>query len=354
VSSVIQPISEVAPELVKHYLAGTGVLSPELVEWKYYDYRFNQGRERGYVWLHHGQVRGFVGLIPFRIVHNRRELQVAWSCDCSLDQQAHLAVKGILLLRESLMPYDYILCSGGDKTTHRIFSQIALSTIPGASLVLHAPMGMRCFFPMHRGTLGPQMMDRLERLSQVLLRRVQNGALKHEVTTEPGVSSAIAPLLQNHSMEDCPLYDFEYLHWQIGRCPTLESHTMYIGSGSEILSAVLLWCSTGSRDFWRMAVFASDGARDELESLTAAASSYVYKQGGAVLSIAVSRHDSQLRKLLRARGFIVSPRRRSLYILSGHQGQTAIPEPRHLSFLDTDWAYRLPVPHAGTAGSMRW
>jgi hypothetical protein len=80
----------VAAEPVKEYLTALGE-SEEIVELKYFDHRFNQGRERGYVWIADGPVHGFIGLIPFRIMHNRREMSVAWSRDWSLDQRAQPA-----------------------------------------------------------------------------------------------------------------------------------------------------------------------------------------------------------------------------------------------------------------------
>jgi hypothetical protein len=332
----------VDPELVKEYLTGLGE-SRAVVEWKYFDQRFNNGRERGYVWISDGRIRGFIGLTPFQISHDHQHLSVAWSCDWSVERRAQPGLTGVLLVRESLRPYDFILSSGGNEKTRRIFSRIALSTSLGAGVTLHAPMRVGCFLQLLEGTLGSQVLNKLQRLSNVPLRKIEREVPKWEVITEPGVSPVLLPLLERrNAVEGSPLYDFEYLQWQIGRCPTLASWTMYINGVRGLRAALLLWCSAASRDYWRMAVLDTQSNRDELESLVTAALFYVYSQGGMALSVGASRHEMHFIRFMRTHGFIVSPRRRPLYILSGNRTRYTIPEPRQLSFLDTDWAYRLP------------
>ena len=231
--TVIQPMSAVDPELVKDYLTGTGE-SHSIVEWKYFDRRFNQNRERGYVWISDRRARGFIGLIPFRMLHNHQILSVAWSCDWSLDRRTHPGLTGVILVRESLRPYNFVLSCGGNEKTRRLFSQIALRTSLNAGITLHAPMRAGVVLPLLQGTVGPQRLDRLQGLGQAPLRTIGHET-KWEVTTEPGVSSALLPLLERRSgLEDCPLYDFEYLDWQIGRCPSLSSWTMYINSARGV------------------------------------------------------------------------------------------------------------------------
>ena len=347
-NSAIRPVSLVSPQLVKEYLTNLGE-SEAMVEWKYFDDRFNKGRERGYVWMNSGRVGGFIGLIPFRIIHNHRELTAAWSCDWSLDWRMRPGIGGVLMVREALRSYDLILSSGGNDKTRRIFSQIALTTSTNAGLSLHAPMRLGFVLQLLRCKLGSPFLDRMQRVSHFPLRTTGRRSMRCEVRTEPGVSRAIIPLLEHRSsMEDCPSYDFEYLHWQVGRCPKLESYTMYVDGAAGVRTALLLWCSTASRDFWRMALLTSEAGRDELDSVVTTALSYVYAQGGVVLSVGASRHETNLIKALRAHGFLVSPRRRPLYILSHHRGRGMIPEVQQSSYIDTDWAYRLPVPHMNT------
>jgi hypothetical protein len=339
-STEIRAMSAVEPELVKEYLTGLG--EPRaVVEWKYFDERFNQGRERGFVWISDGRVRGFIGLIPFRMAHGHHDLSVAWSCDWSLDRRVHPGLAAVMLVRESLRPYDFILSCGGNEKTRRIFSQFATTTSPGAGVTLHAPIRAGCLLQLLQGTLSTPVLDKLQRLSQVPLRNIGRNTSKLQVTTEPGVSSVLAPLLDRRNMvEDCPLYDFEYVDWQIGRCPTLTSYTMYV---KGVRAAVVLWCSTASRDFWRMAIIEADPSREELDSLLTSALSFVYSQGGVSLSLGASRHETNFIRNMRKHAFFVSPRRRPLYILNGNRARYTIPEPRQLNLLDTDWAYRLPV-----------
>ena len=100
-ASIIRPLSSVDPQPIKEYLVSFGI--PEaVVDWKYFDQRFNRGQERGFVSMSEGGVRGFIGLIPCRIVHSRREYSVAWSCDWSLDRRAQTGLTGLMLDRKSV------------------------------------------------------------------------------------------------------------------------------------------------------------------------------------------------------------------------------------------------------------
>jgi hypothetical protein len=345
-ASIIRPLSSIDPQPIKEYLVSFGI--PEaVVDWKYFDQSFNRGQERGFVSLSEGRVRGFIGLIPFRIVHNRREFSVAWSCDWSLDRRAQTGLAGLMLVRECLRPYDFVLSSGGNEKTRRIFSQIAPISIPGAGITLHAPIRVGCFLHVLQEKLGDQITSSLDRLRQVPLRRGRTALSSDRVTIEPGLSAVLHPLLEKSNIVDgCPLYDFEYLHWQIGRCPVLDSYTVYLKGKGDVRTAVLLWCSATSRDFWRMAVLSMDPNPADLDSLVAMSLSFVQSEGGVALSVGASRHETKFIAVMRAHGFIVSPRRRPLYILGGSRGASLIPEPRQLGFLDTDWAYRVPVRYS--------
>jgi hypothetical protein len=204
-----------------------------------------------------------------------------------------------------------------------------------------------CFLHVLQEKLGDQISSGLDRLRQVPLRRGTPAISSDRVTIEPGLAVVLHPLLEKSNLVDgCPLYDFEYLHWQIGRCPVLDSYTVYLKGKADVRTAVLLWCSATSRDFWRMTVLSMDPNPADLDSLVAMSLSFVQSEGGVALSVGASRHETKFIAVMRSHGFIVSPRRRPLYILGGSRGSSLIPEPRQLGFLDTDWAYRVPVRYA--------
>jgi hypothetical protein len=95
-----------------------------------------------------------------------------------------------------------------------------------------------------------------------------------------------------------------------------------------------------------MSVLAVNPKAAESGALITATLAYVQNQGGISLSAAVSRQERHLIEVIRARGFIVSPRRRPLYVISASRFQYPLPEPPRLSFLDTDSGYRMPKVYA--------
>jgi hypothetical protein len=345
-ATIILPASSVDPGVVKRYLASTGE-SQSVVEWKYFDQRFGQGRERGFVLIGDDEVRGFIGLIPFRMLQNRREVSVAWSCDWSIDQHSQTLLNGVRLLRECFHRYDFVLSSGSSASARRIFSQVARVSVPRAVVTLHAIIPIARLFPALK-LLKPEQRRQVVRslyplpgwLSWTCDREVAGGS----VMIEPGVSRVLASLLDRLNVGDgVPLYDLEYIDWQIGRCPVLASYTVYFKAVDNVGTAILLWCSAASRDFWRMSVLAVNPKAAEVGPLVTATLAYVLNQGGVSLSAVLSRRESQLIEVLRARGFTVSPRRRPLYVMAASRLQHSLPEPRRLSFLDTDSGYRMPV-----------
>jgi hypothetical protein len=346
-ATIILPVSSVDPGVVKRYLASTGE-SEAVVEWKYFDQRFGQGRERGFVLIGDGEAHGFIGLIPFRMLLNRREVSVAWSCDLSIDLHSHTLLNGLRLLRECFHPYDFVLSSANGASARQMFSQIARVSIPYAVVTLHAFIPIAPLFPALK-LLKPELRHQVVRSLYPLPRLLPSWTGGREVADdnvmiEPGVSRVLARLLDRLNVVDrVPLYDLEYIEWQIGRCPVLASHTVYFKAEDNVGTAILLWCSAASRDFWRMSVLAVNPKAAEVRALITATLAYVLNQGGVSLSVVVSRKEGQLIEVLRKCGFIVSPKRRPLYVMGASRLQHSLPEPRRLSFLDTDLGYRMPA-----------
>src|SRR6476660_2970987 len=84
--AAFQPLSSIAPGALIEYLGREGN-SAEIVQWKYFDSRFNRNRERGYTWVKDGKIGGFIGLIPFQVVIDGRIADAAWTCDWSVQDQ---------------------------------------------------------------------------------------------------------------------------------------------------------------------------------------------------------------------------------------------------------------------------
>jgi hypothetical protein len=88
-----------------------------------------------------------------------------------------------------------------------------------------------------------------------------------------------------------------------------------------------------------MALWLRGEARKEAEALLSRVIRHVYDRNGFLLSIVVSRLETDLIDLLRGKGFRAAPNRRPLHIISRNKAEP-VPELWPLSFLDTDAAYR--------------
>ena len=117
------------------------VIPAEIVRWKYFDSRFNRGRERGYAWVKDGKIGGFLGLIPFQVVINGRIADAAWTCDWSVQDQSARGV-GILLMRQAQNKYEFLTQLGGNEATQRIMSRLSSMTVNDAGIVFHLPLRM--------------------------------------------------------------------------------------------------------------------------------------------------------------------------------------------------------------------
>src|ERR1700690_1737066 len=121
-SLVLKSAEELSPELVKNYLTRQGVPAA-IVDWKYYDAKFNRGRPRGSVWLRDGRVLGFLGLIPFRFTNDGGD-EAAWCCDWSIDSAQSGAGAGIMLVKHAQGLYRCLFGLEGSEITKRIFPRL--------------------------------------------------------------------------------------------------------------------------------------------------------------------------------------------------------------------------------------
>jgi hypothetical protein len=154
------------------------------------------------------------------------------------------------------------------------------------------------------------------------------------------VSAEIAPLIEVPDQEWCPLYDYEYVRWQLGTCPAVVSWSCYIPAESSPRLAAIVWRSATSEDFWRCSFWGIQNAKDEAKVLLRRVIQFVYQQGGSALFAVASRLDRELMSLLTAQGFLQRRKRLPFYGVRGRDANLAFDEFGTLSFLDADMAYR--------------
>jgi hypothetical protein len=337
--SAFQPLSSIAPAALIEYLGREGN-SAEIVQWKYFDSRFNRNRERGYAWVKDGEIGGFIGLIPFQVAVGGRVAEAAWTCDWSVQDQTGRGT-GILLIRQAQENYEFLTQLGGNEATQRIISRLASITVNDAGIMFYLPLRIGALLRVARRRLPRVPLDSMNLVNRLPLRWPRRPASPNSVIVEPGVSKVLGSVLEPQQRGDIySLYDFEYLRWQIAACPILSSETCYIAGESTPRAAALVWRLKESTDFWRVALWSFKGAEKEVDVLFSHVIRHVYDRNGFLLSVVVSRLDTSSIDLLRSKQFLAAPRRRPLHIISSKRTGEAVPELWPLSFLDTDFAYR--------------
>jgi Acetyltransferase (GNAT) domain len=335
----LQPLSKLPQRLLFEYWDREG-RPPELIQWKYLSGRSSPQSERGYAWVRNGKVAGFLGLIPFHLKLNGQRVSAAWTCDWSLANHNSGGGMGVLLIRRALQEYGILCQLGGNQSTHYILSRLAATAVEDAGMIFHLPLRVGAVLRLFRRRIPSVPLDRSNFINNLRLPMVVDRAGNDLCIFESGVSSSLGHFVENSGDQAAITgYDFEYLRWQIGECPTLTSETCFL-HGESACAAALIWRQKSSFDFWRMAIWTSTGAEKELDVLLSNVIRRVFELNGFLLSVLVSRLDTPIIEALRRRRFVAGPRRRPLYILSSTKSGEKIPELRGLSFLDTDLAHR--------------
>jgi hypothetical protein len=332
-------LAEAQPSLVQDYLVRQEI-PPEISEWKYFDARFNRGRERGFVCMKDDKVCGFLGLIPFQARKDARTLECAWSCDWSVDASQVAGGMGIMLVKQAKDAYDAVFNVGGNENTRRIFPRLSDRTVWDAGISLVLPLRLGAIL----AKLAPRFLQPLTRrkfLRDFPLKWMHATAADDRVQIEPGVSMEIAPLFEDPGQgEWCPLYDYEYVRWQLETCPAVSCWSCYIPAQPAPRAAAIVWRSATSTDFWRLAVWGVRHAQDEAKLLIRRAIQFVYQQNGAALFAIASHLDQELIGVLTSQGFLRRRARLPFYGMRGREAKLAFDEFGVLSFLDADLPYR--------------
>jgi hypothetical protein len=243
----------------------------------------------------------------------------------------------VLLFKGAIERAGLLTTLGGNDATARLVPRLATHIVADAatvwSLVLRVG-GTRVFGGVaRRAPLGP-----LARIGDVPVRRVRFVDRGSGPRVEAGVSPALADMRQCVSDNECvPSYDHDYLDWQLGRCPGIESASV-LSPSREARAGALCWRLTGGKQ-WRMALWVGGAAEESAHAVVWKALNEIARRGGHAVSAITSRTDAATAALLENAGFRATGRELPLYVLS-RAGLTAPQSLARLSYLDSDLAHR--------------
>jgi hypothetical protein len=333
----IEPASAVPPHLLREHLLNYG-LPAEIIEWKYFDRCQKEGREGASVWVKDGTVKGMIGMIPFALGRGSETIECAWTCDWFVADAAKHPGIGVLLLKAALEKAGLLLTLGGNEATGRLVPRMAKHVVRDAAVELSVSLrlgGTRTFRRLE-SRLPASLMRPFAQI-QAGRRTVASG--RAAVESEAGVSPALMRALASATGDGdgwVPTYDFEHLQWMLGRCPAVESASVY-STGTAPPAAAVVWRPTAGRR-WRMALWQAPGAEVQAAAVIDESVRLIDQQGGHAVSTIAARTDVAALALLSAANFQEGELSLPLYVLSA--GETPVHDVARLSHLDSDLAYR--------------
>jgi len=341
--ATIVPLSEAPRTSVERYLAARGA-SPGMIAWKYFDARFNRGRNRALVWVQGGDVRGFIGLIPFGLRDRDGVRDATWTCDWSVDDARRSPGMGIVLLRAAIEASRCAMSLGGNELTRSLLPRIAAQTIADAGAVY--------VLPLRLGYLLEKVDRRVKARvpAAPALARTVLGSLPLPGTRKADagidIQPGVVPLLE-HALArrpqpmPAPAYDLEYAQWQCGRCPEIESWTCLDARDAAASAAALVFRARCAPGHWRMVWWEpAAGGEAAGNQVLRAATALAHAQGARSLSAIVSRADARAASRLRAEGFTLQRGGHPLYVNpSDRAAFVPFEQVGALSYLDTDLAH---------------
>jgi hypothetical protein len=337
-SNSIVPLNEVRREVVEEYHVARG-MPAEILQWKYYDERFNRGRLRGLVWMREDRVAGFLGVMPTRMRRGSDVRDMIWTCDWSLRDPTESPGMGILLHKRLIQQFDHILVFGGNENTLRLAPRMATLTIPDAGAPHHKILRSGALVQKFAPRLPRLRLDRWPLIGSVPVpgRRRRVGACRCVVYD--GVAGSLTEVIdQVPSQTWMPWYDQDYLDWVIGRCPHLQSRSFLAPEGAP-RAAGLCWRSSRFPRRWRMAIWKGPDGDEPLRAVLAEAVNGVDRLKGDSISIIVARGEGDLMESLRWAGFFESWRKTPLFVFTQRPASEKIESMQGLSYVDTDLAY---------------
>lgn len=336
----IVALEDANQEHLEEYLLGQG-MSLEMIRWKYFDRSFNASGQRGYVWENNGHVVGLIGLIPFRLQHDGQRINSVWGCDWFVTDYQKNPLIGVSLLRRAINSTDCFLAVGGTQHSQKPIRKAAQYVADDGAIKLELPLRLGSL--TERLEVRFPTMKRFSRgaIDDLPIRRVRRPGTMSGLQWQKGVADALGPLLESLSPPGwSPSYNLEYVDWQIGRCPALESWTCFFQDGRGPLAAALLWRLKGSTRSWRLAFWVVPGSEEVLEHVLDNAISRVYGEGAVSVFAMVSSSDHDYLKRMKSRGFIERGRD-PVFVCPPRGKSVEFADVTNMNFLATDLAYRL-------------
>lgn len=337
----ILSLREASKDQVVEYLGRRG-MSAEIVEWKYFDANFNQGRERGYVWTRAGQIEGFIGLIPWNVRRGNEQMDVVWGCDWSVANPNTSQGMGMVLATHAMSLHRPWISLGGSEKARTIMPHLSNHVINDAGLVFWQPLRLGAALKK----LGERnrLVDWLGEtpLRSIPIRWITGRSSRcPTIVTEPGLSPAVAELIEHDHHDGWhPHHRFDGLQWSMARCPSISLRTCYVSGLSGIDAAAVFWRSANDSDFWKVALWSAPLRDSLIPPLLSEVRSQVYAEGGLAISTLASHLQSNLIEQLQASGYWRQPRPLPLYLLSQRKQPLPFGDMTGLSYVCTDLAYR--------------
>lgn len=336
----IEPLSAIPGPMVKDHLVRYG-LTPEIIDWKYFDHAFNSGRERGYAWMRDGRVSGMIGLIPFTLAGPAGARDCAWTCDWFVESSVQNPGIGVLLLKGAIDRAERLVTLGGNEATSRLVPRLAVHTDPDAAIEVALPLtvgGTKLFGGLERrlpraglGKLGAVPM---------LRRRPGRKPSGLSVTSQQGIQHAVADLVAETSPEGwTAAYDMGHLQWQLVRCPAVESASASASDGLQVTAASIFWRPKNDRRQWRLALWTRSGADESGLAVLDESARQIQRDGGRSVSAVIGRRDAQTLRLAGAVGFRPTGRSFPFYVLA-KDTKAPMTGLGRFGYLDSDLGYR--------------
>lgn len=247
---------------------------------------------------------------------------------------------GLMLAKRARDLYDGVFNLGGNENTRRIFPRLADHTVLDAAVNLVLPLRLGSTFALLPSGVLKRSLSRRKLLQQVPLHWGRERR-RIGVSIEPGLSPRVTSMLGDAAPRDWqPVYDSEYVDWQLVRCPTVKCWSCWISSDSPPRTAALLWTSRSPSGYWRLAFCGAMADLERIEVITGAIASFVHAQKGIALFAMASHLENPLMDLLARQGFLRRRAKLPFYIMRGRNRELPVDEFQTLNFLDADLAYR--------------
>ena len=333
-------------ELLRRYLLALGN-DPQITDWKYFDHEFNRGRPRAHCYVRDGEIQGMAGLIPFTLGRGQERWPAHWMLDWSSIDPIGKPGIGVRVAKSINSSIEHGVILGGNDTSIPLLERLFAGRMDDATSEYRLLLRLDPLLKSAQNRVPPLKLLARTPLKNLPLPRFRERRQRawRLAEIESGVSETLQPLL-----DVCPgeghyaLYNLPFLQWQIGRCPILSSLTVTLNDRRGLRASALLWRPQDSVGSWRAAVWARPGSSGEyqhaLESILLAATEQIYREGGALLSLVVSRGDTTLKAALQHLGFRQTRGHRALYAAHNAHSSQSIVELNGLNFLAADLSYR--------------